>query len=494
MAPVAAVPEVSALPAAEPVPVSPLEERRAQTTSRESWSVVARRPDEADSRGPASDQATDGAQRRDEIALSASPTFEATLPNYAPWLAGDPLPAGAAEATSLAVAPAIPTESERTSVYSPEPLVPDSSAAQSASGLRVAAMPVAEPAAAIRVASPTTGRDQAGPPSSGRARGLSQAADLEPAAPLLVVPAERPSRRPVWLIAAAVALLALAAGALYWVLRPAPQGTLAVEASTLGLEVLIDGHARGIAPVSVELPAGRHEVEVRGHGASRKFTVDVVAGRQTKQQVNWSEGRSTGSLRVTSTPEGAKVLIGGELRGVTPVVIDGLAAGQHQVIVEGDSGLVRRQAKVTAGVVSDLDVSIFSGWLQVFAPFKMEVREDGRRLGTSEDGKLLLPPGTHQLELVNDTYAVVERHRVEVTPGGTTTLSVDAPTGTIEIAAPDGTQVLIDNEPLGTTPLGRPLRVKVGTHNVVLSHAASGRVTREVVRVMARGAVRVVLP
>jgi hypothetical protein len=161
------------------------------------------------------------------------------------------------------------------------------------------------------------------------------------------------------------------------------------------------------------------------------------------------------------------------------------------VTVQGDSGTVRRTAAVRAGEVAEIDVSIFSGWLQVFAPFRVDVRVAGRRVGTSEDGKLLLPSGSHLVELADSTFGVAQRHRVEITPGGTTTLSMDAPLGTIEVDAPAGTQVYVDKELVGTTPLGTPLRVTVGTREVVLSHAASKRMQRVVVKVTTGGAARV---
>ena len=74
--------------------------------------MVARRPDEqvahASSTAPATAAAAAGpALLRPELRLEASPTFEDTLPTYAPWLAGDPLPAGAAEASPPSVARAV---------------------------------------------------------------------------------------------------------------------------------------------------------------------------------------------------------------------------------------------------------------------------------------------------------------------------------------------------------------------------------------------------
>ena len=108
-------------------------------------------------------------------------------------------------------------------------------------------------------------------------------------------------------MAAAVLVLIAGGGALVsWLFKPAPTGTLLVQASAQGVDVFVDGHARGAAPVTVQLPAGRHAVELRGHGAARTIIVEVAAGQQITRRVNWSEGHSSGSLKVTSTPEGAR--------------------------------------------------------------------------------------------------------------------------------------------------------------------------------------------
>lgn len=492
------------VPAAQPaaaahVEVAAQEPPRPSTAVREAWSVVARRADD-----PASPTTTDlpatGADvagLRPELRLEASPTFEETLPTYAPWLAGDPLPAGAAEASPLSVTRAVPTESERASVYAPDPLptgVPAGGAATPVTGA-IRVLPAGAPAAPevdqpgrpapVAPSARETGPDPARGVRPPALPWVDPSRDLSPSSfgAGITIPAESRSRLP--LVAAVIALLVLAAAGAYWMLRPAATGKLTVEASALGIEVLIDGHVRGIAPVTVEVPAGRHEVQLRGHGATRSLSVDVAAGGVTTQRVNWSEGRSTGSLRVTSTPQGAKVLIGGELRGVTPVEVVGLAAGQHTVTVQGDGGSVRRSVHVTAGVVGELDVPISPGWLKVIAPFTMEVREDGQLVGSDDQGRLMLSPGTHRLEFSNATYGLTVRRSVEITPYDTTSLTIEAPTGAIEVKAPDGMQVFIDGTARGVTPLPGPLPLTLGTYNVLITDGAGQIKGRQAVTVKA---------
>jgi hypothetical protein len=270
-------------------------------------------------------------------------------------------------------------------------------------------------------------------------------------------------------------LVAGAALAAYWLTQSAPTGVLVVQASVNGIEVLVDGHARGHAPLQVDLPAGRHTIEMRGLGTTKSFPVEIVAGVSTTQSVKWpAPGQATGSLHVTSTPPGARVIVDGETRGMTPVVIEDLSAGVHTVMLESEAGSVKRTVKLEAGTTASVDASIFAGWLQVFAPFKVTVFAKGRPLGSDEDGKLMLPSGTHQLELVNESLGFRLKRAVDITPGGTTPLSIEAPRGSVDVDAPEGTEVWIDGELRGVTPLA-PVGVTVGTREIVLRHPQHGQ-------------------
>jgi hypothetical protein len=271
-------------------------------------------------------------------------------------------------------------------------------------------------------------------------------------------------------IAASVVMMLVtgaAFAAAYWYVRPPADGSLVVQSSVAGVQVLVDGRPRGTTPLKLELSAGRHLIEMRGFGSSRTLPVEITAGVQTTQNVKWPSGRQSGTLKLTSTPPGARVRVDGEMRGVTPVELEGVGAGSHAIVLESDSGVVKRTVNVEPGETTAVEASIFSGWLTVFAPFRVSVFEDGALLGTSEDGKLLLPCGTHTLDLVNNKFGVRETRVVEISPGGTTPLSFEAPRGAIDVEAPDGTEVWVDGELKGTVPTA-PIQVPVGTHTVVL--------------------------
>ena len=437
----------------------------------------------------------------------ASPAIEATLPTYAPWLTHEPLPPGAAEAgvrprtgiTAVPQPPAAapvpepqpvrvaPVESPVARVEPPAPLPPST-------GIRLA--PAPEPATpSIRLAPPPEPRRdartpvaavQTAPPVQARD---AEARDTKPSARTATVAADAavtPEEVRVatgggfvssainWrrTVAASVAVLVLsgvAFAAAYWYVRPPADGLLVVQSGVAGIEVLIDGRARGTTPLKVELPAGRHVIEMRGFGTTRTLPVEITAGVQTTQNVKWPTGNQSGTLRVKSTPPGARVRVDGEMRGVTPVELENVAVGSRTVILESDSGTVRKVVKVESGETTEVEAEVFSGWLTVFAPFSVKVFDNGTLLGNSDDGKMMLGCGSHKVEIIAERYGVKETRTVEISPGGTTALSFEAPMGTIEISGPEGTRVEIDGETRATLQQ-QPVRVqaRVGTHNVHL--------------------------
>ena len=410
--------------------------------------------------------------------------IEETLPNYAPWLNVDPLPPGAAEAkdTLLRVAPgpesapivlqAPPAPPVKAPIaFAPrpaaaEPIRPEPSQPEPARvEPRAWSAPAATSAASLKTAhfEDTDGAarlfDSLGP-------GLVEAGS--PSRPPKFVSSSINWRRT---IAASVVMMLVTGAAFataYWFIRPPADGTLMVQASVDGVEVLVDGRARGSAPLRLELTAGRHVIEMRGHGSTRTIPVEITAGVQTTQNVKWPSGKASGFVKVTSTPPGARVMVDGEMRGMTPVVIESIAAGTHNLVLESDSGTVKKSIKVAAGETTEVDVPIFSGWLKVFAEFSVRIFEDGTLLGSNDDeGKILLACGSHTLQIVNTTLGVRVERVVEVTPGGTTAISLETPMATLSVDAPDGTQIIVDGDLKGVTPMA-PFPVKVGTRSVLM--------------------------
>src|SRR5262249_58983023 len=60
---------------------------------------------------------------------------------------------------------------------------------------------------------------------------------------------------------------------------------------------------------------------------------------------------AAGRLSIVTDPAGARVEVDGRPQGLSPVVIDGLAAAEHRITVMSDSGVAQRTIAVSNGVV-----------------------------------------------------------------------------------------------------------------------------------------------
>ena len=63
----------------------------------------------------------------------------------------------------------------------------------------------------------------------------------------------------------------------------------------------------------------------------------------------------------------------------------------------------------------------------VDAPEDLQIVEDGRVLGSSASGKVALDPGSHLIEIRNDSLGFQATRTVQVLPGKTVRVSIAAP-------------------------------------------------------------------
>jgi hypothetical protein len=223
-------------------------------------------------------------------------------------------------------------------------------------------------------------------------------------------------------------VVALGGGAIYYgrqyLGRVSAPGTLQVESTPPGADISIDGAARGKTPLTLEMPAGEHTIEMRRGGITRRFTVNVAPGEAVRQALDWSTVKAVGALTVTSEPTGARVLVDGTERGVTPVTIADLPAGRRRVVLQSSAGSVRRDVTIEVDKTTTLNEAIFSGWIAVFAPVELQIFIAKRLIGTTENPRLLVPPGRYELELVNDSIGFRAMRTVTVEPGETAAVNI----------------------------------------------------------------------
>jgi hypothetical protein len=258
-------------------------------------------------------------------------------------------------------------------------------------------------------------------------------------------------------------------------------GSLSVQSNPSGVPVFVDGVEHGKTPARVSLTAGSHILELRGRGVPRVIPVSVTAGAEVSQYLEFAEAPVTGQLAVQSDPAGAKVMVDGTDRGIAPVTISDLSPGEHRVELQADGVTAKHTVIVQAGGTASLVVPIgatsqggpVSGWVAVRAPFAMEIREQGRLLGSTEADRVMMAAGRHELEFVNESLGYRSTRVVQVTPGKVASVALDLPQGVVNLNASPWAEVWIDGKRVGDTPIGN-LAVPIGPHDILFKHPQLG--------------------
>jgi hypothetical protein len=299
-----------------------------------------------------------------------------------------------------------------------------------------------------------------------------------------------------------VTVVSLAQGAIFAGranVRPEPStpetGTLIVESTPSGIPVYVDGLEAGSTPSSLAVKPGAHLVELRGRGAPRVIPVKLAPGETRAHHVEMSPPAVDGRLYVASVPAGALVAIDGEPRGVTPLSIETLSAGDHRVSVSSGNRAIEEVVRIEPGTAASILVPLStnraavpaaaaasspSGWLRVQAPFEMRVFEAGRVVGTSEAARLPFTPGRHTIEVVNSVLGFRSSRDVDVRAGETAIVSIELPKSTMHLNAIPWAEVFVDGQTVGSTPLGN-LAVTIGPHEILFRHPDLGERRQAVV-------------
>ena len=217
----------------------------------------------------------------------------------------------------------------------------------------------------------------------------------------------------------------------------------------------------------------------KGTGSDPAPTAEVSTKPAAPVEAAPARPGSAGSIVIVTSPPGASVLLDGKSVGESPLTLDAVAAGRHTLTFTTDRGTVKKAIRVEAGKTLKLDVPVGSGILTVFAPIELDISENGKAIGTAEQGRLMLSPGRHQLTLSNRAFGYSEVRTVELEPGEELSINV-MPMADVSLNAEPWAEVWIDGKNSGkTTPV--KLEVPLGTHEILFKHPQHGDRRRTVV-------------
>ena len=189
----------------------------------------------------------------------------------------------------------------------------------------------------------------------------------------------------------------------------------------------------------------------------------ILAGKLIEQHLPVIEQPALGSLRVTSDPPGARVLVGGDaIDGKTPLTVQRLHPGEITVLISLDGfGDVTQTVKILPGEQATMTATlpVLQGAMVVKStPPGATVILDGAERGvTTADGlKIIgLPIGEHSLKMTLTDYRD-EARQVLVTNHGNNEIAVNLTgvPGKVTISTtPNGATVLLDGQESGKSLL-----------------------------------------
>ena len=121
------------------------------------------------------------------------------------------------------------------------------------------------------------------------------------------------------------------------------------------------------------------------------------------------------------------------------------------------------------------------GFLTAFSRIPMEVYSDGKRIGTTEDGQLLIASGTHQIEFVSERFHYRAAASLTIPAGHVLPYTVALPSVEVHVITTPGAEIWIEGERIGVAPLEQ-IYVPIGTREILVRDS-DGAEKRQVVEV-----------
>jgi len=175
-----------------------------------------------------------------------------------------------------------------------------------------------------------------------------------------------------------------------------------VSSEPAGAQVFVAGESRGVTPLTTEIMAGNHPIELRMQGFKSWSTDVQVKANEPLSLGPVKLGLPDGRLAVRSEPAGASVSVAGVYRGVTPLDIE-LRPELAHAIVLSKPGYENATREIRLGIGEQRSLSVpltgIFGEITVRAqPADAQLFVDGKPAGGANQ-TLRLVAATHDIEI-----------------------------------------------------------------------------------------------
>ncbi|MDY6944802.1 MAG: PEGA domain-containing protein [Pseudomonadota bacterium] len=189
-----------------------------------------------------------------------------------------------------------------------------------------------------------------------------------------------------------------------------------VSSEPAGATLIVAGEERGVTPLTTQILAGNHPLELRLEGF-KSWTTDVQV--KANEPMNLGPvrlGLPDGKLALRSEPSGASVSVGGVYRGQTPVSLELRPDIAHNVVLTLPGyEAATRSISLTAGESRTLSVplpGVFGEVTVQAQPADAEVFVNGKSVGAANQ-KLRLVATTQDIEIRKTGFVT---YKASVTP------------------------------------------------------------------------------
>jgi formylglycine-generating enzyme required for sulfatase activity len=191
---------------------------------------------------------------------------------------------------------------------------------------------------------------------------------------------------------------------------------IAIDSVPRGARIIVNGKFAGSTPLTIEFPAGEHELVLTAEGFKPWREVIAVKANQPRKLETVQLQPADGSLTVRTNPAGANVMVGNSFAGRTPLELKLTAETQHLIhIYKAGYEKANRQVKLISEESKTLTIALKPklGVLNfVVQPHGAEILVDGKSRGPVPR-QMRLVAVEHQIEIKKMGY---QSYRTRITP------------------------------------------------------------------------------
>lgn len=185
--------------------------------------------------------------------------------------------------------------------------------------------------------------------------------------------------------------------------------------SLAGADIFINGEKKGTTRLDTDLREGLYDIEVQlTHHKTKSSQIEVIA--KQPQTITLNPEPIYGSLDIQSIPIGAKISIDGKDYGETPMTIENLLEGQHEVqLSKSGYASVIKQINIEQNHITNLNETLSHGKTVTIETGKNgdEIYLDGKKVGISPL-KLEVTYGEHTIEAIRNNKKVNKTFRISM--------------------------------------------------------------------------------